>query len=231
MPIFAVNVGHTPGSFVLTKYFECKDTFYRKAQLSTLPTFEVQFDAGTLRGDVTASPYIVARADIKGYTCELINAEFGKGPFHFPVGSVLAVDVPSKVYIDRDVFKPTSSLFELVHSTSLYGTFWQIRTDQDRVQIVLSPKIKEKLDRFRNEKKNKAILLNSIYFAAVMECVAQLKEQGSDGEHVEKWKRTMRRRCENLHINIDTDGLHAITQKLMNDPFSRFDAYLLDETN
>lgn len=211
--------------------FECKDTFYRKAHLSKLSQFEVNFDEGTLRGDVTASPFIVARANINDYMCELINPEFGKGPFHFPLGSVLALDFPTKVYIDRDVFKPTSSLFELVHSSSLTGTLWQIHTDQDRVQIVLSPKIKEKIDIFRNDKTNRAILLNSIYFSVVMECIAILRDESADEESEEKWKRIVRRRCENLNINIETEPLHAISQKLLNDPFRLFDAYLLKEAS
>lgn len=189
----------------------------------------MRFPAGSLRGDVTASPYIVAKSDIAGYRCRLINPEFGAGPFSFPKGSVLAVDTPSKIYIDREVFKPASSLFELVHNPALTGTQWQIRADQDRVQIVLNPKLKEKLDRFRNEKKNKVILLNSIYFAAVMECVARLREESDEGDGAEKWKRIMRNRCENLGINLNSDSLHSITQKLLNDPFRRFDAYLLNE--
>jgi hypothetical protein len=219
------------GSAVYSIIFECKDTFYRKSHSSTVPNFEVKFDPGMLRGDVTASPFIVAIKHISDFKCALVNPEFGSGPFEFPIGSVIAVDVPSKIYIDRDVFKPTSSLFELVHSVNVIGTMWQVRTGQDRVQIVLSPKIKEKIDRFRNDKKNKAILLNSIYFGAVMECIAQLREQNENEEEeiTEKWKRNILHRCENLNINIKVDSICSIAQRLMNDPFSRFDHYLLEE--
>jgi hypothetical protein len=209
--------------------FECKDTFYRKAVHSKLKEIDVSFEAHTLRGDVTASPFIVAIDNIDGFVCSLINPEYGDGPVSFSRGSVLVVDTPSKIYIDKDVFKPASSLFELVRNTNLLGSTWKLRTEEDRVQIEVSPKIKEKLDRFRNEKKNKAILINSIYFAAVMECVSLLKDFEGDEDSALKWQRVMLKRCDNLGINLKTEPLHEIAQKLLNDPFGRFETYLLNE--
>jgi hypothetical protein len=209
--------------------FECKDTFYRKTVHSKSKEFDVNFEAHVLRGDVTASPFIVAIDNIDGFMCGLINPEYGGGPVAFSRGSVLAVDTPSKIYIDKDVFKPASSLFELVRNTNLLGSSWKLRTEEDRVQIEVSPKIKEKLDRFRNEKKNKAILINSIYFAAVMECVSLLKDYEGDEETALKWQRVMLKRCDNLGIHIKTEPLHEIAQKLLNDPFGRFETYLLNE--
>lgn len=206
--------------------FECKDTFTRVVARSFETEFEYMFEAGSVRGEVTASAYIVAVDELKTFRSAQLNPEFGDGNISFPKSSVLAIEVPSAVFIDRELFKPTSSLFELVQSEGLTGTMWKLQTEQDRVQIAVSPAIKAKLDGFRSNKKNKAILLNSIYFAAVMECVhlLQAEEEDNDGH---RWRRTIRQRCSNLGISLKTESSHEVAQKLMSDPFGRFDAYLL----
>lgn len=184
-----------------------------------------RFRSGNLRGEVLISPYVVAEVDISGFSCPLINTEFGSGPFSFQKGSVLAVDEPKAVYVDRDLFKPITSIFELVRDENLRGAEWRVHFDGDRVQIALSTNFKEKIDKFRNTAKNKAILINSIYFAAVMQCIRYLRE--TDYDHL-RWAEIMKQQCHNQNINI-VDPEYLIAERLLKFPLALLDTHVLRE--
>jgi hypothetical protein len=106
--------------------FACRDTYYRKVELRDHADFEVSFENGFLRGEVSAFPYVTAVEEIDSYESDLVNQEFGSGPFKFEVGSVLAIDRPQIIYIDRDVFRPITSCFQLEKNENLQGAEWRI---------------------------------------------------------------------------------------------------------
>jgi hypothetical protein len=211
-----------------TVVFECRDTYFRHAERSFVPSFECAFPKGSLRGEVVINPYVIASENIKNFSSSLVNSEFGPGPFHFSQGSVLAVDRPQSVYIDRDVFSPISSVFVLVPDENLTGHEWQVKLSFDKVHIAVSPDLKATIDSARNTRKNQAILINSIYFAAVMQCVSNLKRSNADFESY-KWSRIIERKCHNLGLDLENHDEYAITQKLMKYPFSLVDNYVFKE--
>src|SRR6185312_414316 len=100
-----------------------------------------------------------------------INKEFRKDNFSFAVGEVLAADEPKIIYIDRELFKPVSSILQIVKDDNLSGFEWHIRFDDDKLQILLSAEAKDAIDKARHTKRNQAVLINSIYFAAIMEAI------------------------------------------------------------
>src|SRR5206468_3056517 len=97
----------------------CRETYYREVLSHREAGFTYQFPAGSLRGEVLINPYVVSSERIERFHCSLINEEFGAGPFTFEPGSVLALDQPKIIYVDRDVFKPITSVFELVTDDAL----------------------------------------------------------------------------------------------------------------
>lgn len=209
--------------------FECRDTYFRHAELSESPIFEVSFESGTLRGEVQIKPYVVSISDIKGFSCSLINPEFGAGPFSFVQGSVLAVDRPQSVFIDRDVFSPISSVFDIVQDPNLTGHEWHVKFSNDKVQIVVSPELKGSIDEARNKKENKAILLNSIYFATVMQCISNLR-RNEEGEYdSNRWARVILQKCHNLGLDIAQHDEYLLSQKLMKSPFGLIDTYIFNK--
>ena len=134
----------------------CRDTYFRRPIRTTASAVNELIPASQLRGEVQVFPYIVALKPIERFSCRLINSEFGKGPFSFEVGSVLAIDEPKAIYVDRDLFKPVSSVFELVRNDNLSEAEWRIDLQFDKVQIGVSPQMKERIDVFRNTAKNRA---------------------------------------------------------------------------
>jgi hypothetical protein len=204
--------------------FACRDTYFRHVHSTQEEEFRVVFPAGSLRGEVQVYPYIAATKSITGYKSGWINPEWGPGPFEYEAGSVLAIDRPQVLYIDRDVFKPLSSVFVLVKDDSLVGHEWQIRTTDNKVQIVFSPEVKERVDIARNNNSHKAVLMNSIYFAAVMHCISLLKN-GSESNEA-RWGKVILQKCHNEGINIDEHGEYLIAERLMRSPFQLVDAYV-----
>lgn len=207
--------------------FACRDTYFRKSSSSKIPNFSESFSVGELRGEVLIYPYIIASTDITDFSCSWINAEFGTGPFSFPSGSVLALDPPQSIYIDRDAFKPISSCFLLVKGDNIPENEWQVFAENDKVQIAVSPTLKARIDAARNTKENRAILINSIYFGAVMQCLSLLKKDNGSMEY--RWAEIFRQRLSDQSIDIDNHDEVWIAQQLMRHPISIIDQYFFGE--
>jgi len=208
-----------------TVVFACRDTYFRHVVSGVKPAFEVTFPAGRLRGEIQVFPYIAAVKTIKKFSAGWINPEFGVGPFAYPIGAVLAVDKPQTVFIDRDVFKPLSSIFALEKDDNIIGHEWQIRTRDDKVHILVSAELKALIDEARNDKANRAVLMNSIYFSAVMQCLSLLKHGDVDVEHT-RWGRIISQKCHNEGINLAEHDEYLIAERLMKSPFKLIDAYV-----
>lgn len=204
----------------------CRDTYFRKAMLSDQPHLSERFPAGALRGEVLIYPYVVAVEAIEGFTCPWINQEFGDGPFSFPSGAVLAVDEPQMIYVDRETFKPISSCFFLAPNENIASNEWQIDASGDRVRIMVSPALKNRITNARNSKEKRAILLNSIYFGAVVQCLAILK---TDEVGDQRWVRIFRQRLADQHLELDQHPETWLAQQLMRHPFAVVDRYFFGE--
>jgi len=219
----------TEGKASYAVVFACRDTYFRKAVFSSLLDFDQTFASGTLRGEVIIYPYVVATSDIEGFACEWINEEFGKGSFKFAEGSVLALEEPRAIYVDREAFKPISSAFVLVANENLTDHKWRIDPANEKVFIQVSPVLKELIDAARGVARNKAVLLNSIYFEAVMQCLSYLKQP--DSEHdTRRWAFIIRQKCQDMNLDLTMLDEAIVAQRLMKYPFSLVETYCLKET-
>ncbi len=185
------------------------------------------FEAGTLRGEVEIYPYVVAEKEITGFTCPYINNEFGAGPFTFEKGAVLALDGPKVVYVDRDLFRPITSIFQLVVKENITGAEWQLNCSDNYVQIALSAEMKAKIDAARNSSKNRAILINSIYFAAVMQCVRYLSDT-QEGD-TRRWVQIFNQQMQNHGLALELHAEYHIAETLLKMPLSLLDTYDFQE--
>lgn len=205
----------------------CRDTYFRKAMLSDQPNLSERFPAGALRGEVIIYSYVVATEAIEGFTCSWINNEFGDGPFSFPNGAVLAVDEPQMIYVDRETFKPISSCFYLAPNENIASNEWQIDASEDRVRIMVSPALKDRISNARNSKEMRAILLNSIYFGAVVQCLSILKS--ADEVNDQRWTRIFRQRLADQHLELEQHAETWLAQQLMRHPFAVVDRYFFGD--
>ncbi len=213
------------GNAEYVSIISCRDTYFRYVLRSSNKATEAEFDIGELRGEVRVDPYVVVRQEIISFQSPDINSEFGAGPFKFTVGDILAQDESQVIYIDRDLFKPVTSVFELVKRDELTGGEWSISFDQDHIQIGVSPKMKESIDDARNNTKNRAILLNSIYFASVMQSIEKLKD--SPGEFDEyKWAKVIQMQAHNRNVDLTAHDAYLVAERLMKYPLAILDAHV-----
>jgi hypothetical protein len=215
------------GSASFAIVVSCRETYYREVLFGQQNSIQHRFDGGSLRGEVQISPYVISRRKIENYRCNLINEEFGPGPFEFQAGSVLALDEPKMIYVDRDVFRPITSIFELVVDHDISGTEWRLRFNRPKVSIALSLDTKKKIDLARNSTKNRSILINSLYFAAVMQCIRGLRD-GTDYDDY-RWAQVMRQQCLNLGIDFASEEEYVIAERLMKFPLGLLTAYVFGD--
>lgn len=203
----------------------CRDTYFQRVISTPEKKIEANFDIGAMRGEVRVNPYVVVKKAIASFVALDINPEFGPGPFQFAEGDVMAQDEAQVFYIDRDLFKPITSVFELVKKDDQSDGLWTVFFEEDHVQIEVSPKMKEAIDAARNDHKKRVVLLNSIYFAAVMQAIQKLKDSNEnyDGK---KWADVIRQQAHNKGINLEGHDAYYIAEQLMQQPIKLLDAYV-----
>ncbi len=218
----------TKGNAGVTIVFSCRDTYFREAITTDKYEIKKSFDAGLLRGEVIIYPFVVALKPIKSFSAPDINGEFRKQSFSFDIGEVLAAEEPKVIYIDRELFKPISSILQLVKSDALSGFEWKVGLEQSKVQILLSAEAKQAVDQARNSRRNRAVLINSIYFAAIMEAIQKLKEEDGTYGHL-RWAQIIKQQCHNAAIDIIAHDPYVIAQRLLKSPLALVNQYVFQE--
>ncbi len=214
------------GNAKFVSIVSCRETYFRDVLTSDAKQVVKNFDVGNLRGEVKVDSYIIAVKKIPSFSSPDINPEFGRDSFAFTPGDVLAQDETAVFYIDRDLFKPVTSVFDLVKNPEYSEGEWRINLDDDHIQIIVSTAMKESIDNARNSTTMKVILLNSIYFSAAVHAIQRLKEYGSDYEE-KKWGRVFYRQIHNNGLDLVSTDAYVLAQKLMKHPLKVLNAYVL----
>jgi hypothetical protein len=214
------------GNAKFVSIVSCRETYFRDVIASEDKQVVKNFDIGNLRGEVKVDSYIIAIKKIPSFTSPDINPEFGRNNFAFTPGDVLAQEETAVFYIDRDLFKPVTSVFDLVKNPEYSEGEWRINLDEDHIQIIISTAMKESIDNARNNTSMKVILLNSIYFIAAVHAIQRLKEFGSDYEE-KRWGRVFYRQIHNNGLDLVSTDSYILAQKLMKYPLKVLNAYVL----
>lgn len=213
------------GNATFISVISCRDTYFQSEIFSKEMRTEAEFDATDLRGEVRINPYVVVKNEITSFASPDINPEFGEGPFKFETGDVLAQDDVTIYYLDRDLFKPITSVFELVKKDEQSDGVWTIFFGDNHVQIEVSPKMKEAIDLARNKKSNKVVLINSIYFAAVMQAIQKLKESPGDYSDC-KWAKVITQQAYNKGCDLEQHDAYLVAERLMQHPAKLLENYV-----
>ncbi len=214
------------GNAIYVSIVSCRDTYFRSVLTSKEPKFEKSFDVGSLRGEVRVDTYIVAIKDIHEFKSRDINPEFGKEAFSFSPGEVLAQDETQVFYIERDLFKPMSSVVDLVKNDYLSDGEWRVGLDDNHIQIEVSPQMKESIDNARNDKSKQVVLLNSLYFPAITHALQMLK-LGADAYENQRWAQVITMKLHNFGWDLKQHDAYILAQRLMKHPLTILDAYVL----
>ena len=100
---------------------------------------------------------------------------------------------------------------------------WRVDLDQDHVQIQVHPTMKESIDNSRSSAQCKSVLMNSIFFGAVVHAIQAIKD--GDTESDLRWVRVFDRQIHNSGLSIATDDSYVIAQRLMKSPLNLLNTY------
>lgn len=209
---------------VYVSVLACRDTYFSVALPSSETVIAKEFDSGLFKGEVQVRSYIQIVNDIE-FTSNEIHADFGTDPIKYTKADIIAQDETDTFYFDRDLFKPLTSVYDLVKNDKLSGGSWELNFEQDHVQIQVSPDMKESIDNARNSTANRAILINSLLFASVMQSIEKLKlGEGNYDEY--KWAKIITQSAHNNSIDIYNHDSYLTAEKLMKHPLTILDNYV-----
>lgn len=207
----------------------CRSTFFRKS-LKTFDNYvECEFNYGDFRDEVEVTCYVIAAEPVHGFIPEDLNPEFGGNAFDLEKGDVLALDEPQISYFDRDSFKPLASIFSLVKNNNRTDNEWRVDLDNDDVVISVSPNTKQMIDMARNNKAHLAVLMNSLYFSALVQAISELQLDGAEYQ-TKKWATVLTRKIHNMeNIDLDKSPAYVIAQELFRLPMVQLKNYVFGE--
>lgn len=210
-------------SFVCT--LSSRETYLQKTIKSRLADAEAEFPVSDFRGELRIDAYIVVDEHISAFDPHALNPEFLPGPVEYRTGDILAQDEPQVFYIDRDLFKPLHSVFDLVLDERVGDGQFRLHFDSNHVCICVSQQTKDSIDSARNQSKNRIILVNSIYFAAVMEAVQVLRMAPDDYEGY-KWAKVFQHQAMNRGVDLHEGQLSDVASKLMQHPLRQLNTHV-----
>ena len=200
--------------------------------LTASVTFALSVPAIMQAIDMGVAAYSVVFACRDTYFRKAVLSQTPTFSHSFPAGSIRGeVLIYPYVVATSDIvdFSCEWIVFELVKDYAVPENEWRVDANQDKVVIKVSPETKAKIALARNDSAKKAILLNSIYMGAVIQCVALLKHDHDIEDF--RWAHIFRARCDELSIDVKTQAESWVAQQLMKHPLKLIDAYFFDRAD
>lgn len=203
----------------------CRATFYSKM-------YEVEEDGtliidGTmLRDSVEFSGFIIAKSELT-LTSTKINPEFGYDSFVAHSGQVLAQESPSVYIIDKDFWRPISSIFEYKSDEDLKSGEFTLDLEEQYVTIFASNDQLTRFKQFEKSPSGRVVLLNTVYFVAVSKMIDAINEQPDEYEQ-KKWAQILEAKAVARRIDLKDRRSFVAAQRLLERPLGKLTDVFLE---
>lgn len=220
----AINEGSAEYSTIIS----CRDTYTRKSIFTSKSNIKSEFKMEEFRGEVKIDSFIVVKKKIEGFSSSDLNPEYGESVIKYDVGEILAQDETTVFYLEKELFKPISAVFEFGTDAKLPLGMWELDYEGKYLRIVVNPDMKKSIDEARSAAKgNRVILINSLYFSAAREAIEKLKKNQT--EYREKtWAEVILKQMHNQSIDIDNVESYVIAQQLLKYPLTLMQQFFKD---
>lgn len=193
-----------------------RSTFYSEMFESLNVKGEIDLDGEKLRDVVEISAFIVGKKETR-FRCDRINPEFGYNSFDIFNGQVLAQSVPRLYSVDKEFWKPISSIFEYMQDDQLKDGEYFVDLDAEFVQIFANQKQCQYFKDFEKTKEGKTVLLNTVFFSAVAKMIEVMNDRPDDyGE--KKWARVLKAKAAAKNIKLDEAKMLLSTHRILDRP-------------
>lgn len=212
---------------------DCKRTFSNHTEISFQPDLYATLPAHSYKADFTVTPHVVTVNHIHLPVCEEHADEYWitrPAGFDLPPGIILATtDSISYNQSDSDAV----SVIDLVAVEGLPDNHFEIRLDDNRIKIQVSPDHLAHISRARDARPDhprNLSLFSTYYQAAIREAIGNLSNYPDT-----QWSATLKRALEQNNLNVDPQDPHEraleYAQTLLSNPAGRLQTgfYDMDE--
>lgn len=214
---------------------DCKRTFSNHTKTSFDRNLQLVLPADSYKTDFTIAPHVLSVSNIRLPVCEEHAEEYQTAREHgfdLPPGSILAT-ADSIVYNQSD--SDATSVIDLVAIEEMDDHAFEVRLDDNRIKILVSPEHLALINRARQTSPGhprNLSLFTTYYQAALREAIGNLPHHGDT-----QWSITLRRALEQQNLLVDPQDPHEraleYAQTLLRKPAGRMHAgfHDLDEAD
>lgn len=214
---------------------DCKRTFSNHTEISFWNDLQIKLPADSYKADFTISPHILAVSELHLPVCDEHAEEYHwtrPEGFDLPPGAILATG-NAIAYKQSD--SDATSVIDLVAIDGLPDDYFEIKLDDNRIKILLSPEHLAQINRARqtNAAHPRNLSLFSTYYqAAIREAIGNLPQYADT-----QWSITLTRALEQHGLALDPQDPHEraleYAQILLRNPAGRLQTgfYDFDEAN
>ena len=184
----------------------CAHTFTRESYPTEYPEQHLALKAGDYADTLVFTPHICAVADLKGFASQEHSPEYRDvrpQGFDIPLAAILAIGDTTAISLEAN--KNPYSVIDLVSDESTRAGRFDIRLDQDRIKIHLSPADQASMEIYRSRgaySPELVSLFSGVYLHAVTEAIRALPAHST-----KKWQESIRRSLQNHGINEKDEPL------------------------
>ena len=128
-------------------------------------------DMRDFRGDIRIDTEIVVNSSEYLLNFKKFHQEYGENSFNLKKGQVVAQAWPEKVFIEREIFTSITSLFQWSTNDEIEDGLWKLVITPLKIKIQINQKQRNLLINSSNSKEGRAVLLNSIFFPALVQLI------------------------------------------------------------
>jgi len=193
----------------------CRDTYYREIHDLNADA-QIVLPLDHFFGRVELTPLLISKASIASHTSTDLSAEFQQ-PIAFREGDLVGYAPTMVITVGRLKLEKFDSIFQLSEADDLDEGEVAVDVEADKIQIQVSPAMKQMVDGLRINTTGQRLLLSMIYLPAVMEVLSILMGESGAGSG-RRWKEVFTAKCDRLGINPEKSDLLRDAQRLLHFP-------------
>jgi hypothetical protein len=185
-------------------------------------------DMRDFRGDIRIETEIVVNSNEYLLNSKKFHQEYGVNTFTLTRGQVVAQAWPEKVFVEREIFTSISSLFQWSTNDELEDGLWKMVVTPSKIKIQINQKQRNLLINSSNSKEGRAVLLNSIFFPALIQLINYAIAGDYDENDV--WFRVIEVKLSSMNkvIGPNSDPIE-LAQSLLKKPLSNLNQTIFKE--
>lgn len=208
--------------------FFCPKTLYSESFVTQDLNGRRPVDMRNIKGDLHINVEVIVNAESYSLVSDKFHPEFAESAKSFSLrrGDLVAQGWPEKLFIEREVFQSVISLFQWAPDDDIHDGVWKLGTTPDSVQIFANTKQISLLTAASNSKNGRAVLINAIFFPAIIQLIGQVMT--GDFDDGDLWYKVLEMKLQSTGdvISSKSDPIE-LAQKLLKNPLSALNQTLL----